>query len=159
MLRHQFPVNAERRKVSVFEYGTQVNSQFYSQAWDNLRPWSETLKKLLAQLRYPDFVSNVLVANNQRLLFCPSVDFLGSYYIYQFDRVVNRLERYLADVSVQKRPLLNLQSQVHFNLPPENYVFVYLTIDLPMIGSPLTLKYLGHYALMFDKPKEEPVPT
>ena len=159
VLRHQFPVNAERREVSVFEYGTQVNSQFYSQAWENLRPWSDTLKKLLAQLRYPDFVSDVLVANNQRLSFCPSVDFSGSHYIYQFDRVVNRLERYLADVSVQKRPLLNLQGQVHFDLPPENYVSVYPTIDLPVIGSPLTLKYLGQYALMFDKPEEEPVPT
>ena len=159
VLRHQFPMHAERREVSVFEYGTQVNSQFYSQAWDNLRPWSETLKKLLAQLRYPDFVSDVLVANNQHLSFCPSVDFSGSHYIYQFDRVVNRLERYIADVSIQKRPLLNLQGQVNFDLPPENYVSVYPTIDLPAIGSPLTLKYLGQYALLFDNPEEEPVPT
>lgn len=31
VFRHQFPVFAERRKVSLFEYGTHVNSQFYSQ--------------------------------------------------------------------------------------------------------------------------------
>ena len=73
--------------------------------------------------------------------------------------MVNRLERYIADVAVQKRPLLNLQGQVNFDLPPENYVFVYPTIDLVVMGNPLTLKYLGQYALMFDKPEEEPVPT
>jgi hypothetical protein len=123
-----------------------------------LQLWKETLKKLLGQLRHPDFVSEVLVVNIQRLYLCPSEDFAGSHYIYQFDRVVNRLERYIEDVSVQKRPLLNLQYQVQSDLPPENYVYVYPTIELSVIGSPLTLKYTGQYALMFDKPEEEPVP-
>lgn len=94
VLRHQFPIQAGRREVSMFEYGTQINSQFYSQSWENLQTWNETLKQLRAHLRYPNFVSDVLVANNQRLFFCPSVDFSGSHYIYQFDRVVNWLERY-----------------------------------------------------------------
>lgn len=65
----------------------------------------------------------------------------------------------MRDISTQKRLLLNLQSQIQFELPPENYVPTYPTIDLPMIGSLLTLQYLGQYAHMFDSLEEEPIPT
>ena len=60
---------------------------------------------------------------------------------------------------MHKRSLLNLQGQVNFDVPPENFVPKYPTIDFPVRGSPLTLKYLGQYALLFDKPEEEPVST
>lgn len=87
MLRHQFFVTTERRKMSWLDYGTQVNSQFYSQALSNLWSWQETLKRL-AQLKHLDFVSDVLSANNHRLSLFPSESFSRSHYIFQFDIVV-----------------------------------------------------------------------
>jgi hypothetical protein len=32
-------------------------------------------------------------------------------------------------------------------------------IELPLVGNPLTLRYLGQYAQMFDNLEEEPIPT
>lgn len=46
-LQHQFPIPAERRELSWYDYGAQINSQFYSQTWNNLQPWHGKLKKLL----------------------------------------------------------------------------------------------------------------
>jgi hypothetical protein len=128
VLRNQYPIPAERREVFWFEYGTQVNSQFYSQNLSNLQPWQGTLRKLLVQLKHPDFVSDVVSSSTQRLSVVPSEKFSGSHYVYQYDKVVDRLERYVRDISAQKRPLLNLQSQVQFKLPPVNYVPTHPTI-------------------------------
>lgn len=33
------------------------------------------------------------------------------------------------------------------------------TIEVSLVGSALTLRYLGQYAQMFDSPDEEPIPT
>lgn len=53
-----------------------------------------------------------LATNTQRLPLSLSEDFSGSHYIFQFYKVVHRLERYLSDLSNQKIPLLNLHGQV-----------------------------------------------
>ena len=60
------------------------------------------------------------------------------------------LERYLREIKTQKKPLLNLHSQVQFELPPTNFLSVIPHIEAPLVGSPLTLRYLGQYANMFD---------
>jgi hypothetical protein len=108
VLRNQYPIPAERREVSWFEYGTQVNSQFYSHKLSNLQPWQGTLRKLLVQLKHPDFVLDVVSSSTQRLSIFLSEKFSGSHYVYQYDKVVDRLERYVRDISAEKRPLLNL---------------------------------------------------
>ena len=53
---HFVPIPAERRELSWSDYGAQINFQFYSQTWNNLQPWHGKLKKLLVQLKHPDFV-------------------------------------------------------------------------------------------------------
>lgn len=75
LLCHQVPVQVEKRKVSWQEYGTQVNSQFYSQPLSKLQPWEVTLHSLLIQIQKPSFVAYCLAANTQRLSVNPSEDF------------------------------------------------------------------------------------
>lgn len=77
---------------------------------------------MLAQAKQPNFVHDVLAANLKRQTFFDSKDLLGSHYLYQLDRVVNRLDRYLQEVASQKKPLLSLHGQVQFEPPPVNFV-------------------------------------
>ena len=72
---------------------------------------------------------------------------------------MNRLEKYLREIAMQRRPLLNVNSQVRFDLAPPNFVPLMPHIEVPLVGSTLTLRYLGQYAQMFDSPSEEPIPT
>ena len=92
--------------------------------------------------------------NIQRLYVVPSEDFLASHYLYQFDRVVNRVEGSIRDLTNQKSPLLNLHGQIQYDLPPATFTTVHQTIEIPMIGNPLTLHYLGQYEHLFDSPRE-----
>jgi hypothetical protein len=94
-------------------------------------------------------------ANVQRLSMSPSAGFTGSHYLFQIEKTTNRLERYLMEVNTQKKPLINLHSQVQFDLPPSNFLHVVPQLEVPIVGSPLTLRYLGQYAHMFDNLGEE----
>ena len=89
----------------------------------------------------------------------PSVNLTGSHYLFQYEKIVNRLEGYIREVSIQKRPLLNLNGQIQLSLPPPNFSVTHLAVELPLVGSPFALRYLGQYQRMFDSPPEEPVPT
>ena len=159
LLRYQSPLKVEKRETSWQDYSPQVLSQFYSQSIASLCHWQEVLETLLAQVKQPNFIKEVLAANLQRQTYSDSKDLLGSHYLYQLDRVVNRLERYLKEVANQKKPLLNLHGQVQFEPPPVNFIPPPQFIDLPVTGSPLTLRYLGQYTNLFDSPIEEPIPT
>ena len=55
--------------------------------------------------------------------------------------------------------MLNLNGHVQLELPPPQFILNYQVGDLPVMGNPLTLKYLGKYPNMFDKLEEEPVVT
>lgn len=159
VLRHQTPLIAERREASWQDYGPVVLSQFYSQPIAHIGQWQEVLRFLLAQVQRPEFITEVVAMNLQRHALSASQDIFGSHYMYQADRVVTRLGRYLQEVASQKKPLLNLHGQVQFESPPANFRPPQQTIELPVTGSPLTLRFLGQYANMFDSPREEPIPT
>lgn len=48
---------------------------------------------------------------------------------------------------------------MQLELPPPQFTSNYQVGDLPAMGNPLTLKYLGKYPSMFDNLEEEPVVT
>lgn len=100
-----------------------------------------------------------MFANLQRLSLVPSTYFTWSHYLFQLDKTMNMLERYLREMAAQRRPLFNLHSQIQFDLPPSNFTPVHQPLDLPLTRSPLTLQYLDQYANMFGKPEEDPIPT
>lgn len=159
LLRHQFPVDAKRREASWQDYGSHIMSQFYCQPVNNICHLRDNLRDLQAQLKRAEFIADVLTANLQRLSLSTNKDFSGAHYMYQFNRVVNRLERYLQEVTNHKKPFMNMHGQVQFESPPLHFKPSHQTIELPPVGSPLTLCYLGQYAHMFDSPIQEPIPT
>lgn len=83
------------------------------------------------------------------------------FFIFIFNLVRNFLALiiYFQCNNLVNRPLLSLHGHVQFDLPPTKFVSTYQTIDLSLVGSPLTLKYLKQYAHMFDEPKERPLST
>ena len=159
LLRHQSPTKVGKRVVNWQDYGLQISSQFYDQSWERLTGWQEVLQTLLTQLQELGFLPRLLAVNLQRLSEFPNADLTGSHYLFYHDKVVDRLSRYIQDISAQKRPLLNLNGQVQLNLPPPQFSSNYVAGEMPVMGSPLTLKYLGKYSNMFDHPDEEPVVT
>ena len=157
--RHELLTQNEGRVVSWQDYSTRVSSQFYGLSYERLNEWQIVLSGLHQQLLHPDFVPTLLTNNIQRLSMVSSSDLTGSHYLFQYDKTVNRLERYMRDISVNKRPLLNLHGQIQLESPPPSFTVSRMAPDLPLAGSPLTLKYLGQYHKMFDNPSEEPVLT
>ena len=87
-------------------------TQFYSQPIASIYQWQEVLRTLLTLVKQPNFITEVLVANLQRQMFLALNDVLRFHYLFQLDRVGNRLERYLRVLESQKNPFLNLNGQV-----------------------------------------------
>ena len=119
--RHELLAQTEGRVVSWQDYSTRISSQFYGQAYDSLNEWQIVLSGLYQQLLPTDFVSNLLANNIQRLSIVSSSDLTGSHYLFQYDKTVNRLERYIRDIVAHKRPLLNLHGQVQLESPPPSF--------------------------------------
>lgn len=112
LLGYQLPRNAEPRLVNWHDNSSQISKQFYEQSWGQLGGWHETLSSLLTQLQDPDYLTQILSANNQRLAISLQSELSGFHYLFMYDKVVNRLERYLKEISNHKRPLINLNSQM-----------------------------------------------
>jgi hypothetical protein len=149
----------EDRVVTWQDYSLQITSQFYGQPVAILQGWREILVGLNQKLQQPEFLSALLTNNVQRMSIASSVNLTGSHYLFHHSKTVNRLERYIREVSTQKRPLLNVNGQIQMELPPLSFSVAHPIVELPLVGSPLTLRYLGQYAKMFDTPAEEPVLT
>ena len=157
--RHQLSAKENRRVVSWQDYSTRISSQFYGQSNTSLHEWQLILNGLCQQLQRGDFITSLLANNVHRLSVVLSADLTASHYLFQFDKTVNRLERYIRDAFARKRPLLNVHGQVQMELAPPSFTIPQVVVVLPLCGSPLTLQFLGQYERMFDKPEEEPVPT
>lgn len=85
LLRHQFPINTDIRKVLWEEYSTQVTSQFYSQPLSNIQQWQGSLQGLWAQLQHPNFLLDVMLASLWHLIVMPSDIFQDRTVL--FDRI------------------------------------------------------------------------
>lgn len=116
-LSYQF----DKRVASWQDYSTRISSQFYGQTQSNLHEWQLVLQNLYGQLQHPDFVPSLLSNNVQRLSMVYSKDLSASHYLFQHDRTSNRLERYIKEASVGKKPLLNLHGQIQLDLPPPSF--------------------------------------
>lgn len=157
--RYQLSAKENRRVVSWQDYSTRISSQFYGQSNTSLQEWQLVLSGLYRQLQRGDLITTLLADNVHRLSLVPSADLTASHYLFQFDKAINRLERYIREAFARKRPLLNVHGQIQLDLAPPSFTAPLVVIALPLCGSPLTLQYLGQYDRMFDKPEEKPVPT
>ena len=159
VIRQNMSVKDDRRVVNWQDYSTRVSSQFYAQNQSDLYEWQQVLSELHKQLEHSEFTSRLLIHNTRRLSIVQSAELNASHYLFQYEKTVNRLERYLKEAAARKRPLLNLHGQIQLDLPPPGFSTSNVTLTVPLLGSPLTLQYLGQYPKMFNDPQEMPVPT
>lgn len=60
----------------------------------------------------------------------------------------------MRETAMQNIPVLNLHKHIQFDVPLTKLAPTFQTIDLFVVRSPLTLKYLGQYVHLFDSPAE-----
>lgn len=138
---------------------TRISSQFYGQSHYSLAEWKTTLSGFSRQLLQLDFVPTLLLNNVQRLSITTNNDLTCSHYLFQYDKTINRLEKYIRESVTYRRHLLNLHGQIQLGLPPPSFSIFHVVPDLPLVGSPFILRYLGQYPKIFDDPTEVPMPT
>lgn len=70
-----------------------------------------------------DFVPTFLLNKVQHLFIAPNNDLTCSHYLFQYDKTVNRLERYIREATTYKC----LHGQFQLELPPPSFsVFLFL---------------------------------
>ena len=119
--RTQLSCENTTREISWQDYSAHISSQFYGQNYSNLYEWQLVLWNLYSHIDHPDFVPTFLSHNVRHMSIVPSSDFSASQYLYQYDKTVNRLDRYIKNASACKRPLLNLHGQIQMEYPPPSF--------------------------------------
>lgn len=142
IIRHHLNVKDDRRLVSWQDYSTRVSSQFYGQSQTSLYEWQQVLSDLHRQLQHSEFVPKLLANNTRRLSIAQSVELNASHYLFQYEKTVNRLERYLKEVAARKRPLLNLHGQIQLEVTPPGFSTPNVTY-LACGGQPFDLAIFG----------------
>ena len=159
--RHALGRQVAARNVDWLDYGTQMTPMFYRQSLESLHRWRASLYLVLPLLMNEDQLTVVLRASLRRVYNLEVLeDFTASHYLYNREKAIHRIERYLNAIDVNKAPLWAVQAQVEFLVAPPGYCPRYLkTIDIEVEGSMATRRYLGHYYELFDAEGEQPVPT
>lgn len=89
---------------------TQIDHSLFQQIWQQSEEWGvEIIMFISLGIWKLEFYVTLSLA--------PSDDFLEAHYLFQFDKVVHRFQRYLSELSSKKRPLLNLYGQVQCDVP------------------------------------------
>lgn len=151
----------EERVVDWTDYGTQMAQQLYGQDKETRAKWRKNLEGLLPIMKHEDFLARVVSCNLMRTYrMIENEDFTGSHYIYNRDRSLERIERYIQAVEARKAPIFAMQSQVQFLVAPPGYISTFTkTIVIPEGGSVADQRYLGRYEELFDHAPEQPIPT
>lgn len=160
-LRRSAVRHIDDRHVDWTDYGAQLAQQFYGQTNTTILIWKTNLESLLPLVRHEVFLTRILKYNLQRTYHTTSDgEFTTSHYVYNRDRALDRVQRYLVVVEAKGPPMLSLQGQVQFLSSPPGYVPKFLTTaDVPVGGTVANQRYLGQYPELFDGKEEEPVPT
>lgn len=153
--------NYEERIVDWSDYATLMADQFYSQTAETMDKWKANLERVLALVKDEEYLTVVLGGSLQRVYNHEGVeDFTASHYVYNRERSIERIHKYLRAITVKRAPALDVQVQVQFPVAPPDYNPRYLSsITLPMGGSAANQRYLGNFGELFDDEDERPVPT
>ena len=160
-LRRSAARHIDDRHVDWADYGAQLAQQFYGQTKTIIMRWKTNLESILPLIRHEVFLTCILKYNLQRTYHTSSEgELTASHYVYNRDRALDRVQRYLVAVEGKRPPMLSLQGQVQFLSSPPGYVPKFIDIvDVPVGGSMANQRYLGQYPELFDGEGEEPVPT
>jgi hypothetical protein len=149
------------RNVDWLDYGTQMSQEFCRQSLQSLHRWRASLESVLPLLLNEDHLT-VVLRGSLRRVYNSEVpdDFTASHYLYNREKAIHRVERYLNAIDINKAPPLAAQAQVEFPVAPPGYCPRYLkTVDIEVEGSMAARRYSGHYSELFDGEGEQPVPT
>lgn len=160
-LRRTVGRRVEERVVDWSDYGTQMSQQFYSQNRETRTKWKRNLEDLLPIMKHDEFLARVISCNLKRTYrMVENEDFTGSHYLYNRDKSLERIERYIQAVETRKPPVFTMKGQVQFSVAPPGYISTFSkTIVIPEGGNLADQRYLGRYEELFDNAQEQPVPT
>lgn len=104
---------SEEWKVVWVDYGTQMAQQFYSQSHQTINKWKMSLEKILPLVQNEVYLSNALSCNLRGTYYLDRLkDFTNSHYIYNKDRTIQTIHRYLQAIDMKKAPLLLMHGQI-----------------------------------------------
>jgi len=138
-----------------------MSQQFYGQNRETRAQWKRNMEELLPIMRHDDYLARIVSCNLKRTYrLAENEDFTGSHYVYNRDKSLDRMERYIQAVEARKPPVFSMKGQVQFLVAPPGYVSTFTkTIVIPEGGSVADQRYLGRYEELFDSDQEKPVPT
>ena len=95
-IRRALARRVEEREVDWSDYGTQMAQQFYGQNQETRANWKRSLEELLPMVRHEDYLARILGYNLKRVYRMVELeDFTRSHYLYNRDRALEWIERYL----------------------------------------------------------------
>ena len=151
----------EDRQADWTDYSIVMSQQFYSPGRETVIQWRANLEAVAPVVRHEEFLEKVLSFNLRRVYNVAQVDdFTASHYLYNREKAVDRIDRYLKAIDGKRAPVLSVQAQVDFCLAPPGYCPRFVrALDIPVGGSSANQRYLGHYRELFDEEVEKPIPT
>ena len=151
----------KEREVDWSDYGIQMAQPFYGQNRETRSSWKRSMEEFLPLVRHEDYLARILGYHLKRVYRLVELEyFIGSHYLYNRDRALERIERHIQAVDARKALVFSMQRQVQFAVAPPGYVSQYTKkVIIPKGGSPMDQQYLGHYEEFFDDAQEKPVPT
>lgn len=151
----------EERVVDWTDYSTVIYQQFYHPERQIIAQWRASLEVVLPLVRHEDYFTMVLTCSLKRVYNSDKLDdFTATHYVYNREKAIDRIEKYLKAIDGKKAPVLAVEAQVEFSMAPPGYCPRYVPfIAMPVGGSTANQRYLGNYRELFDAEGEQPVPT
>jgi hypothetical protein len=149
------------RNVNWLDYDTQMIQPFYHQILKSLHRWRTSIESVFPLLLNDDQLTVILRGCLRRVYNLEVLeDFTALHYLYNREKTIHPIERYLNAIDINKTPLLAAQAQVEFLVAPLGYCPRCLkTVDIEVEGSMAIRRYFEHYYELFNGKEEQPVPT
>ena len=137
----------EDRQANWADYSIVMSQQFYSPGRETVVQWKANLEAVAPLVKHEEYLERVLSFSLRRVYNLAQVDdFTATHYLYNREKAIDRIDRYLKAIEGKRAPVLSVQAQVDFCLAPPGYCPRFVrTIDMPVGGSTANQRYLGHY--------------
>ena len=127
----------EGRNVDWADYSVLMSQQFYSPGRETVVQWKANLEAIAPVVRDEAYLERILSYSLRRVYSSDQVDdFTATHYLYNREKALDRIDRYLKAIEGRRAPVLSIQPQVEFFLAPPGYIpHSIRTSDMPVEGS------------------------
>ena len=159
--RRQLDMSVEsHRLVKMGDSSRQVVDIAEKVPSEELKEWTVTLEGLLKEFDNRDNILVKLSCVLERETYAQRGELTTAHYVYGMHKVRQQIMDTLRELKKDHLFITSHDLQVELTLPPPTYKAPgWLSIRTPVTGSPLTVKYLGNYASLFDNEAVFPLPT